>query len=507
MDDWIIMPYKINLLHIYAYYGMFEHLKTSIENRFSMINSTSNDNPLTIALYRKSYEISEYLIDKLCDAAVTNKYIMSSIEDSLALLNLFGTSNLNRIYDTVLRVSDDSSLPRFCTGSYSFPANCLSDSFSIDPNNFIAEEDRSNEGEMIIFKESLVKYNFYPGSKESLEFLTTLIECPNQEIFRSKFIQSLLIHKWEKLRSYMYLQASVFLIYMILLCNQMLTGSKDFYLILGILVISLVQWVFEVFQMSVTWYRYWADIWNILDVTRISTSMLYYGLILFDAGFEWDYELLGIVTLTSWLRGIAYFRLFENTRYMINLLTEVINDMKAFMCLLVYSSLTFTFLFIAISKDINFPFYLIGIYRLNLGDVADGFDRNIIEFILLTLALLINPIIMLNLLISILGDTFDRVQSTKVIADMKELCDMVIELESLLYWRRELGGRQYLQSCNSKEYEEVSEDQWEGKVRELDNKLVSILDKVSTIDGSNKTIVSKLESLQKSIDALTNAKQ
>jgi peptidoglycan hydrolase CwlO-like protein len=90
---------------------------------------------------------------------------------------------------------------------------------------------------------------------------------------------------------------------------------------------------------------------------------------------------------------------------------------------------------------------------------------------------------------------------------MKELCDMVIELESLLYWRRELGGRQYLQSCNSKEYEEVSEDQWEGKVRELDNKLVSILDKVSTIDGSNKTIVSKLESLQKSIDALTNAKQ
>ena len=251
MDDWIIMHYKINLLHIYAYYGMFEHLKSSIENRFSMINSINNETPLTIALYRKSYEITEYLIDQLCDAAATNKYIMSSIEDSLALLNIFGSSNLNKLYDTALRVSDDSSLPRFCTGNYDFPTYCLSDSFSINPINFIAVEDRSNEGEMIVFKESLVKYNFSPGSKWSIEFLTTIIDCPNQEIFRTKFIQSLLIHKWEKLRGYMYLQALVFLIYMAALCTQILTGSTNIFLILGIFIINLVLLVFEVFQMFV----------------------------------------------------------------------------------------------------------------------------------------------------------------------------------------------------------------------------------------------------------------
>ena len=48
-------------------------------------------------------------------------------------------------------------------------------------------------------------------------------------------------------------------------------------------------------------------------------------------------------------------------------------------------------------------------YRVNLGDFdLDGYDW--VSWVFFILATLVNQVIMLNLLISIMGDTYDRVQ-------------------------------------------------------------------------------------------------
>lgn len=505
MDEWIIMPYKINLLHIYAYYGMNEYLENSVNNSFSLLKSMNNETALTIGLYRKSYESLENILMKLCEEVKNNMFLMSIIEDAIVLLNQFGNANLTKVYDTILRVCDQPSLPKFCMEKYSFPIHYMNDSIKVNPDNFISPEDKTNEGELILFKESLIKFNFSSGSKWSIEFLSSILDSPNQNIFRSQYIQSILIYKWKNLRYYMNLQAAIYLVYMMILSVQILSGTNDTLTILSIFIINFALLLFEVFQMLVAGKRYWTDFWNYLDIVRSLTCMIYYSMFYVDLGKEWNYELLAVVTLVSWIRGISYFRIFQKTRYIINLLTEVINDMKAFMCVLVYSSLSFTFLFLVIKNESNFPAYILGTFKMNLGDVADGYENSILEFSLLTVAIIINPIIMLNLLISIIGDTFDRVQSTMVIADMRELCEMIIELESMLYWKRESGTLQYLQLCNSRESEELIEDQWEGKIRQLDDKLERILDKVSSIDTSNVSILDKLSNIQGSINKLSNS--
>ena len=46
------------------------------------------------------------------------------------------------------------------------------------------------------------------------------------------------------------------------------------------------------------------------------------------------------------------------------------------------------------------------------------------------------PLIMLNLLIAIMSDTFARVNSTMVEADGKELNDLILEQENLMVWNK-----------------------------------------------------------------------
>lgn len=43
---------------------------------------------------------------------------------------------------------------------------------------------------------------------------------------------------------------------------------------------------------------------------------------------------------------------------------------------------------------------------------------------------------MLNLLIAIMSDTYERVSNSMIEADGKELNSLIIEQEKMLYWRR-----------------------------------------------------------------------
>lgn len=186
------------------------------------------------------------------------------------------------------------------------------------------------------------------------------------------------------------------------------------------------------------------------------------------------YSIFSVATLLSWIRGLTYFRLFESTRYLVNLLFEVAKDVSGFLILLSYSTLAFCFIFIVLSKgdNINMMEFIISSYGLALGNYPDE-QYNFIEFFVVTCALIINPIIMLNLLISIISDTYERIMTDMVSADAKELIDMIIEVENLLFTKRNEGTKKYIQIV--KEYEK-DEDQteWEGKMRAIEKNIDKI---------------------------------
>jgi hypothetical protein len=140
-----------------------------------------------------------------------------------------------------------------------------------------------------------------------------------------------------------------------------------------------------------------------------------------------------------------------------------------------------------------------GSYNLVLGNFDSEAEYNLIEYTCLTFALLINPIIMLNLLISIIGDTYDRVQSDNLSADMKETLDMIQEVENMMFFRRNKGKKMFFQECT--EYEKTDQEAgWEGKLRALEGTINKIQEKNTENHG---VLMKKLKNQDRVIEIIT----
>ena len=58
-----------------------------------------------------------------------------------------------------------------------------------------------------------------------------------------------------------------------------------------------------------------------------------------------------------------------------------------------------------------------------------------LQWIFFILATFLQPIVMLNMLISIMGDTYSRVKNQYVAYDYQEKAKLVYETERLMFWK------------------------------------------------------------------------
>lgn len=68
-------------------------------------------------------------------------------------------------------------------------------------------------------------------------------------------------------------------------------------------------------------------------------------------------------------------------------------------------------------------------------------DYSIALWVLFFFGTLLMPLIMLNMLIAIMSDTFERVSTSKLEADGRELNLLILEQESLLFWVKKNSGK------------------------------------------------------------------
>ena len=76
-------------------------------------------------------------------------------------------------------------------------------------------------------------------------------------------------------------------------------------------------------------------------------------------------------------------------------------------------------------------------YRLMYGDfdVENYEDDNFVWFIFVFGSVMMS-LVMLNMLIAIMSDTYARVMGEIVPSDYFELCSMILEQEEILLWKR-----------------------------------------------------------------------
>ena len=171
--------------------------------------------------------------------------------------------------------------------------------------------------------------------------------------------------------------------------------------------------------------------WNSIDLGRIILCILF---LIYEFQSSSNQEVTYCLISLILIRGLTGFRCFRMTRYYVRLILNSIRDILPFILIFFYSTLSFGII-CSVYRDISMSELWMYPYDLNIGAASHNneFDINYISFFIATV---INVIIMLNLLISILGDSFDRFQINALEIDFMEMAKTLVEFETMMVWRR-----------------------------------------------------------------------
>ena len=188
----------------------------------------------------------------------------------------------------------------------------------------------------------------------------------------------------------------------------------------------------EIKQFTQKGGEYFMDVWNYIDIIPpVGIYVICIMIILNIFGIEVNNNLQrsinSFITFFMWFKLLYFLRIFKTTGYLIGMILEVIKDMRHFFLVLLVTIIAFASSFLAISlgNDEANQFTTSNLdatiftYRMVLGDFDTGAFGEVatpVVWILFLLCTIFNMIVMLNLLIAIISETFAKVTE---LADQK----------------------------------------------------------------------------------------
>ena len=221
--------------------------------------------------------------------------------------------------------------------------------------------------------------------------------------------------------------------------------------------------------------KYLSSPWNYLDFVppiAISLAMIaeYFVSDMSEgarAAFrEYERPINAICGLLTWLKFLYFFRIFRQTGHFIAMLVQVLSDMKVFMAVFTITLIAFAQAFLLLSNNntacinpdkdgvfenadaclmedgenpaqfISGGFFgsLLFAYNMSLGAFDSallGKTYYLMAAILFFLATLFLCVIMLNLLIAVISETYVTVQESQMNTMYQTMCDLIVENKHL----------------------------------------------------------------------------
>lgn len=450
-SNYLISPFQITPLILLCYFNQKDLLLPALEKN-SFHPTSLGQTPLSIALSRNFIDSLNTIFKVFKGKLEKNPYSLYYVESTLLELNHKSVPNLHKLYQLAMGKSFLTTLPKFCENIKDLPIVLESSSIISDHLQFMPIENYSSLGKAIVFTQTYIRINTTLGSQDSLDFMESLLKCENKRIFDTPLIRIMLKEKWKKVKFVFAVQAATYALYIVALGLYSTKYQNESFLVFPFVISSLLL-VYELFQMYSGVWDYLTDSWNLVDLCRAGL-FLWYSIAIWKNSTDFA-MLLSAVILLTWSRGITYFRLFSSTRYYINLLIQVIKDMVAFFLIFFYSIVGFGLVFHSFSNTTDYFPFLTDTYIINFGQMNTE-NYNKLQWFYFLLVTVLNPIIMLNLLISVMSDTYGRVQEDLAIADALELSCMIKEVELLMFWRRKIKTKKYLHICDLEQSENQS---------------------------------------------------
>ena len=230
--------------------------------------------------------------------------------------------------------------------------------------------------------------------------------------------------------------------------------------LLGIpsLILIFVNGFFELKQLMEKRIDYFSDPWNVIDWTGLILSFCFDVTVLFRAGIdkpEGEQDLgslrlvASIASLMLCLKIYDWIRVFETMAFFIQLIKLTLRDVAGFLVLFVVALLAFgipmlyiqldlleadekapNFLFALFSKAL-YPQYLIALGEFPLDDY-DGKPYEWIFVLFFIATTFFTMITVLNMLITIMGETFDNMSPAREVNATKTKLEFISNMEKSL---------------------------------------------------------------------------
>lgn len=497
----VIEPVNVTILHLLAYKGKAEPLAQAVASGAPILKS-SFGSPLALCIQRKSRKCLNTLLSHLVvlreDSPSGFFSALTQVAEDMHDLIEFGSPYLlSFLQQVMVPLPEEFLVPTIICPSADLPISTLETSMWVQWTRG-KEESRGEK--------AAVEYLICPfpvqctlGSSQSLKrmkFLTN--EIDEIELFDTAFIKTFIDMKWNWLWPYIFANT---LLYWVLMCALI---SRIFQYfdpkIDSVVFLVLNSWfaLGEILQASQSLADYCTDYWNYVDISRFALGYLWILTELHDQ--QW---LTFILLLLTVIRGITFFKTFDLTRYYVLMIIVVVRKTCSFIVIYFYSTLCFGLLFATVHPE-SFPDFLSiwqMAYSMNMGAFDFGDQGNWYWFVYMIAALL-NVVIMLNLVVSVLGDAFGSFQEIASAADLYEKADVIYDHEVMMFWRRGENTPQFLQVCQEEAGEELQESPQVKAARKALRLLRGkVTGKKNEKESKYQLLMQRIEQLEESVSA------
>ena len=292
-------------------------------------------------------------------------------------------------------------------------------------------------------------------------FFKAITDVEGYELFKCKSIQYLIDYKWNMTKNFtlLFLFVPFFIFFLtFIIYSNVFNGQIDLsdpYNEKGFLALSILLYIFgvyfllnELIQFCQNKLDYLTDslLWNVLDLLPVFLIM---AVVSSNLRQHYDPEnyhevnfiatIHAVASVLMWLKFMYFLRLFEATGYLIRIVVNMLWDMRTFILILFIVQIGFGEAFLRLSEQSegdgqflpNFAMAFVFAFRLCLGDNAlDAFPvvaQPVTAWILFICCEVFTNIVMLNLLVTIIGQSFDTINENAKLANVKERAKLIYE--------------------------------------------------------------------------------
>jgi hypothetical protein len=256
-----------------------------------------------------------------------------------------------------------------------------------------------------------------------------------------------------------------------------------------VFVIGMILAVFQLFFVGIEIIQfvqnpgeYIQSFWNLFDCLSIIFNYILIICALSDANFDSSNAIAVIAIFLMWARLFYLLRVFSYTSYLVNMIICILRSMMLFMFAFILSAIAFgNCLYILGRSSVGENFTGDDIWKSfiysynfalgNLGGVStfgNSQDEWLVWLVFVVMTVFTN-IIMLNLVIAIITETFDQVQETQDTTKLRDFANIMRENEFLINRKRLFGNIKYIVVAEPNYDEDEGDTSWKGRLKELKN--------------------------------------